>query len=91
MGINSEVIQGHDLLALERFRDDTRHMDIFDVLTGHSPYGAKGKRLRLFLSDKAHGELLAAQARGEVSVLKHATVIEGHILPDKKAKRRRGR
>ena len=28
MGINSEIIHGHDLLAVERFKDATRHMII---------------------------------------------------------------
>ena len=51
MGSDSAVIGGHDILALERFMDDTRHMIIFDVLTWKSPVGDKGERLRLFLSD----------------------------------------
>ena len=54
MGSDSAVIGGHDILALERFMDDTRHMIIFDVLTWKSPVGDKGERLRLFLSDKGY-------------------------------------
>lgn len=57
MGSDSAVIGGHDILALERFMDDTRHMIIFDVLTWKSPVGDKGERLRLFLSDKGYANL----------------------------------
>jgi len=34
-------VQGHDLLALERFMDGTRHMIEFNVLTWESPVGDK--------------------------------------------------
>ena len=85
---NDAVITGQDELAIERFRDDTRHMIIFDVLNRHSPLGNKGERLRLFLSDEAYAKAQAAQARGCIRIKKHAAVIEGYILPSKKKKRR---
>ena len=34
---------GHDLLAVERFHDDTRHMLEFQVLSENSPYGGCGQ------------------------------------------------
>ena len=86
---NDTVIIGHDMLALERFRDDTRHMVIFDVLDYRSLYGNKGERIRLFLSDAGYEKTQAAQERGCIRIKKHAAVIEGHILPDRKKKRRR--
>ena len=83
------VIVGQDLLALERFMDDTRHMIVFDVLDHGSPVGNKGERIRLFLSDEGYAKAQAAQMCGHIRIKKHAAVIEGHILPDKKKKRRR--
>ena len=85
---NETMIGGHNELAVERFMDDTRHMIIFDVLDCRSPIGAQGERLRLFLSDVGYVKAQAAQERGYIRIKKHAAVIEGHILPDKKKKRR---
>lgn len=82
------LIAGQDELAVERFQDDTRHMIVFDVLDSAAPIGSPGERIRLFLSDKAYAKALAAQERGEIRIKKHAAVIEGHILPDRKRKRR---
>ena len=85
---NDAVIIGQSELAVERFRDDTRHMIIFDVLSPRSPVGQKGDRLRLFLTDEAYARARAAQDRGYIRIKKHAAVIEGYILPNKKKKRR---
>ena len=85
---NDAVIIGQSELAVERFRDDTRHMIIFDVLSPRSPVGQKGDRLRLFLTDEAYVKAKAAQERGYIRIKKHAAVIEGYILPNKKKKRR---
>ncbi len=85
---NDAVIIGQDELAVERFRDDTCHMIIFDVLNRHSPMGNKGERLRLFLTDEAYAKAKAAQDRGYIRIKKHAAVVEGYILPGKKKKRR---
>ena len=85
---NDAVITGQDELAVERFRDDTRHMIIFDVLSPRSPVGQKGERLRLFLTDEAYARAKAAQDQGYIRINKHAAVIEGYILPNKKKKRR---
>ena len=85
---NDAVITGQDELAMERFRDDTRHMIIFDVLDQRSPLGNKGERLRLFLTDEAYARAKAAQEQGYIRIKKHAAVVEGYILPGKKKKRR---
>ena len=87
MGINSEIIRGHDLLAVERFRDDTKHMIIFDVLSRDSPMGEKDQRLRLFLNNEGYAKAQEFQRKGEIKILRHASIIEGHIVPDKKSKR----
>jgi hypothetical protein len=78
------VIQGHDLLALERFFDTTRHMIEFDVLTHNSPVGDKGYKYRVFLSEEGYQKALSAQKHGDIRIFKHARVIEGHILYDTK-------
>lgn len=85
---NDAVIVGHDVLAVERFKDDTRHMVVLDVLDDRAPVGNKGERLRLFLPDERYANILSAQKRGFLRIRKHADVIEGHILPGKKKKRR---
>ena len=91
MGINSEIIYGHDLLAVERFKDATHHMIIFDVLSRNTPYGEKGQRMRLFLSDYEYSQAQTAHKQRYIKILRHASVIEGHIVPDKKRKRRNAR
>lgn len=47
--------------------------------------GEKGERLRLFLSDVGYAKAQASEKRGEIKIRKHAAVIEGHILPDRKS------
>ena len=80
-------IMGHDLLAVERFRDDTRHMAEFLVLAD-GPLGEKGQYIRRFLSEDGFAGLLEAQRHGNVRIHKHANIIEGHIIPVKPKKRR---
>ena len=85
----NQPITGHDLLAVERFRDDTRHMAEFYVLAD-CPLGREGQYLRRFLSEGGYASLLDAQRQGQVRIHKHTAVIEGHIMPPK-PKRRRGK
>ena len=80
-------ITGHDLLAVERFHDSTRHMAEFLVLAS-CPLGTEGTYIRRFLTEPEYTQLLAAQRQGSIRIYKHAAVIEGHILPDKPRKRR---
>ncbi len=49
--------------------------------------GEKGERLRLFLSDVGYAKAQASEKRGEIKIRKHAAVIEGHILPDRRKRR----
>ena len=88
------VIGGHDILAVERFRDETRHMIVYDVLETGPPYGEEGPRMRLFLSDEGYAQALDAEQSGLIKIKRHAVIIEGHILKDdgrKKKSRRKGR
>lgn len=79
---------GHDLLAVERFRDDTRHMIEFLVLSPKCVLGEPGQYIRRFLTEDGYAEALTAQRCGDIRIYKHAAIIEGHILPDKPKKRR---
>ena len=88
MGADADFIGGHNILALERFMDETRHMIIFDVLTRESPMGDQGERLRLFLTDEGYAKAQVSEKRGEIKIRKHAAIIEGHILADRKKRRR---
>lgn len=78
------VTQGHDLMGLERFMEDTRHMITLDVLNNESPVGYKGERYRLFLSDEGYQNAKKSQQRGEIKIRSHAEVCAGHLYPDKK-------
>lgn len=77
------VLAGHDIMALERFGENTRHMIVFDVLSHSSPVGNKGERMRLFLSDAGYQKALESQHRGECKILKHAKVPRGDIIYDR--------
>ncbi len=80
-------ITGHDLLAVERFHDDTRHMVVFLVLADCS-LGREGQYIRRFLSEDGYAAVQEAQHKGDLRVYQHAAVIEGHIIPVKRKKRR---
>lgn len=81
-------VTGHDLLAVERFQDDTRHMIEFLALED-SAFGQAGQYVRRFLTEDRYAGALEAQRRGVLLIRKHADIIEGHILPERKRKRRR--
>ena len=80
------TMRGHDLLAVERFRDDTRHMVEFEVLKDNSPIALRGETARLFLSEQGYQRMLKSQERKEIHITYHALVIEGHIIKPKKKK-----
>ena len=56
-------LEGHDIMALERFDPEVKHMIIFDVLSGESPIGDKGHRMRLFLTEAGYKKALGSQDR----------------------------
>ena len=41
-----QKLSGHDIMALERFTPETRHMIVLDVLSNDSPVGRKGESLK---------------------------------------------
>ena len=48
------TIRGHDLLAVERFRDDTRYMVEFEVLEDDNLIALRGETARLFLCEQGY-------------------------------------
>ncbi|EAG9406772.1 hypothetical protein HCD30_002919 [Listeria monocytogenes] len=76
-------LPGHDIMALERFEEDTRHMIVFDVLSNSSSVGNKGERMRLFLTDAGYQKALESQSRKECKILRHAKVSRGDIFYDR--------
>jgi hypothetical protein len=75
-------ISGHDIMGLERFDEDTRHMIIFDVYTWECPVGDKGERVRIFLTDAGYMQALESEGRGECKIVRHARVRRGDISYD---------
>ena len=80
----AEKLKGHDIMALERFDPDVRHMIVFDVLSYDSPVGDKGDKMRLFLTDAGYQKFLESQERGEVKLKNHAKVSDGHLHYDRR-------
>ena len=83
--ISARELKGHNILAVERFWDNTRWMIEFSVLRPSTAYGSPGDEMRLFLTEAA----LQSQQRREIKIKRYARVIEGHILDFKPGKRRR--
>ena len=76
----AEQLKGHDIMALERFDPEVRHMVIFEVLSGDSFAGSKGDRVRLFLTDAGYQKFKERQEQGEVRIENHAKVAPGGYL-----------
>ena len=80
----AQKLAGHDIMALERFDPDTRHMIVFDVLSHESPMGWKGKKMRLFLTEAGYGKALENQEKGFIKIRNHAKVRGGDLLYDRR-------
>lgn len=78
------VVLGHDLCEVERFRKETRHMITLDVLEDGSPVGSRGDHYRAFLSDERYQNAKRSEDRGEIKIRSHAAVKNGSIVPDRK-------
>ena len=80
----AQKLAGHDIMALERFDPDTRHMIVFDVLSRDAPVGDKGDKMRLFLTEAGYGKALENQDKGFIKIKNHAKVIAGNLRYDHK-------
>ena len=82
-------LKGHDILAVERFRDSTCRMIEFVGRKQGNPDGSPGDEMRLFLSEAGYRRALESQNRREIRIKRTAHIIEGHILYDRKKHKRR--
>ena len=76
-------LEGHDIMALERFDPEVAHMIVFDVLSRESHIGDKGDRMRLFLTEAGYNKALEDQGRSFIQILNHAKVSQGHLQYDR--------
>ena len=80
----AEQLKGHDIMALERFDPEVRHMVVFEVLSEDSSVGEKGDRTRLFLTDAGYRKFLDRKEKGEIKIQDHAKVSSGgHLHHDR--------
>lgn len=75
-------LEGHDIMALERFDPEVKHMIVFDVLSGESPIGDKESRMRLFLTEAGYKKALENQDKHFIQILNHAKVTQGYLHYD---------
>ena len=59
--IFARELKGHNILAVERFRDETRWMIEFSVKKPESTYGVPGDEMRLFLTEEDYRKALQSQ------------------------------
>ena len=76
----AKKLKGHDIMALERFDPEVRHMVVFDVLSVDSTVGDKGDRMRLFLTVEGYRKFRDSEERGEIKIQNHAKVAPGGYL-----------
>lgn len=81
-------LKGHNILAVERFQDSTSRMIEFVVRKRKNPYGSPGDEMRLFLTESEYQKALESQNRQEIRIKRYAHIIEGHILYEKKKRRK---
>jgi len=86
MRVDCNGIGGQSELDVKRYHNNTRHMIIYDTLLS-SQMGASGERLRLFLTEDEYAAAKEAEEIGNIKIVKHAAIVEGHILYDKKRRR----
>ena len=85
--ISARELKGNNILAVERFQDNTRWMIEFSVLNPCS-YGSSGDEMRLFLTEDGYQAALLSQQRREIKIKRYTRVVEGHILDFKPKKKR---
>ncbi len=73
-------LHGHNLWAVQRFADDTKHM--IEFVIWDSPHGHKGEWHRLFLTEEGYVRAKSANQVRQIKIKRHANVVEGHIIYD---------
>ena len=75
----AQKLEGHDIMALERFDPEVAHMIVFDVLSRESSIGDKGHRMRLFLTEVGYKKALESQDKSFIRILNHAKVAHQYL------------
>ena len=70
--ISARELKGHNILAVERFWDNTRWMIEFSVLRPSTAYGSPGDEMRLFLTEDGYQAALQSQQRREIKIKRYA-------------------
>ena len=91
MATDYGVTSGHELYSTHRFRDDVKHMIIFDTIDDNSPLHGGHNRTRLYLTDDEYEDKLKEEELGEIEIIYYASVINGYLVQKKKQKRRKSR
>ena len=78
--------KGQDYMGPMRFDKNTRHMVVYNVLTDKAWVGAKGDRMRMFFSEEKYKEIVADEKKGNVKIITHAAVKDGHLRYDRDKK-----
>ena len=68
--ISARELKGHNILAVERFQDNTRWMIEFSILRPCS-YGSPGDEMRLFLTEDGYQAALVSQKRREIKIKRY--------------------
>lgn len=76
----AEKLKGHDIMAVERYDPEVKHMITFKVLSNGFPAGSSGDRMRLFLTEGGYQKYLDMQRRREIHIDNHAKVTSGGQL-----------
>ena len=71
--IDAKEMNGHSILALERFQPEYKWMIEFTIRSS-------GEEMRLFLNDSDYQNALASQKNHIIEIFRYAHVIEGHVI-----------
>ena len=77
------VTDGHPLYSLHRYRNDVRHMVIFDDLVEKEHH-----RIRLFISETIYQLIRQAENNGRLRIVHHEEIVEGCSEPDSPRRRK---
>ena len=81
-------VEGQGLWDVKRFADGTRHMILYRQPVYDTPLGVWDRVMRRFVSETEYREALDAERRGDIQIVYHAAVIEGHIMSASKRRRK---
>ena len=74
--ISARELKGHNILAVERFWDNTRWMIEFSVLRPSTAYGSPGEEMRLFLTEDGYQAALQKKRQERATKKKKIALAE---------------